>query len=165
MEFFRFLSKRLIQTIPLLILVSIISFFIIRMSPIDPLAELRLNPSISQETLDKEIKRLNNEFREIDRVTDVLSFPSFQLSVGEVLDTDDEMVLMFKQDNGFIHFGDMALCLKQTKRQAKEFGVLVESEIKKLVIHSMLHLMGYDHIEDSDYEIMKKEEERLDKIV
>ena len=114
---------------------------------------------------EKEIKRLNNEFREIDRVTDVLSFPSFQLSVGEVLDTDDEMVLMFKQDNGFIHFGDMALCLKQTKRQAKEFGVSVESEIKKLVIHSMLHLMGYDHIEDSDYEIMKKEEERLDKIV
>ena len=114
---------------------------------------------------EKEIKRLNNEFREIDRVTDVLSFPSFQLSVGEVLDTDDEMVLMFKQDNGFIHFGVMALCLKQTKRQAKEFGVSVESEIKKLVIHSMLHLMGYDHIEDSDYEIMKKEEERLDKIV
>lgn len=114
---------------------------------------------------EKEIKRLNNEFREIDRVTDVLSFPSFQLSVGEVLDTDDEMVLMFKQDNGFIHFGDMALCLKQTKRQAKEFCVSVESEIKKLVIHSMLHLMGYDHIEDSDYEIMKKEEERLDKIV
>lgn len=114
---------------------------------------------------EKEIKRLNAEFREIDRVTDVLSFPSFQLSVGEILDTEDEMVLMFKQDNGFIHFGDMALCLKQTKRQAKEFGVSVESEIKKLVIHSMLHLMGYDHIEDNDYEIMKKEEERLDKII
>lgn len=114
---------------------------------------------------EKEIKRLNSEFREINKVTDVLSFPSFQISAGEVLDTEDEMVLMFKQDNGFIHFGDMALCLKQTKRQAKEFGVSVESEIKKLVIHSMLHLMGYDHIEDSDYEIMKKEEERLEKIV
>lgn len=114
---------------------------------------------------EKEIKRLNSEFREIDRVTDVLSFPSFQLSVGEVLDIENEEVLMFKQDNGFIHFGDMALCLKQTKRQAKEFGVSVESEIKKLVIHSMLHLMGYDHIEDCDFEIMKKEEERLDKII
>lgn len=114
---------------------------------------------------EKEIKRLNNEFREIDKVTDVLSFPSFQLSVGEVLDIENEEVLMFKQDNGFIHFGDMALCLKQTKRQAKEFGVSVESEIKKLVIHSMLHLMGYDHIEDCDFEIMKKEEERLDKII
>ena len=114
---------------------------------------------------EKEIKRLNNEFREIDKVTDVLSFPSFQISVGDVLDVENEEVLMFKQDNGFIHFGDMALCLKQTKRQAKEFGVSLESEIKKLVIHSMLHLMGYDHIKDEDYKIMKKEEDRLSKII
>ena len=59
MEFFKYISKRIFQVIPLLIIVSLISFFIIRLSPIDPLAELRLNPSISQETLDKEIKRLN----------------------------------------------------------------------------------------------------------
>lgn len=59
MEFFKYISKRILQVIPLLIIVSIISFFIIRLAPIDPLAELRLNPSISQETLDKEIKRLN----------------------------------------------------------------------------------------------------------
>ena len=114
---------------------------------------------------EKEIKKINNEFRGIDKVTDVLSFPSFHLKVGEVLDLEDDSVLVFKQDNGYIHFGDMALCLKQTKRQAKEFGVSLESEIKKLVIHSMLHLMGYDHIEDSDFEIMKKEEERLEKII
>lgn len=59
MEFFKYITKRILQTIPLLIIVSLISFFIIRLSPVDPLAELRLNPSISQETLDKEIKRLN----------------------------------------------------------------------------------------------------------
>ena len=59
MTFFRLILKRFLQTIPLLIIVSLLSFFIIRLSPIDPLAELRLNPSISQETLDKEIKRLN----------------------------------------------------------------------------------------------------------
>lgn len=59
MEMARFIFKRLLQTIPLLIIVSMVSFFIIRLSPIDPLAELRLNPSISQETLEKEIKRLN----------------------------------------------------------------------------------------------------------
>ena len=52
MEFFKYITKRILQVIPLLIIVSIISFFI-------PLAELRLNPSISQETLDKEVKRLN----------------------------------------------------------------------------------------------------------
>ena len=59
MEFWKYIAKRILQTIPLLIIVSLISFFIIRLSPIDPLAELRLNPSISQETLNKEIKRLN----------------------------------------------------------------------------------------------------------
>ena len=59
MEFLRYIAKRLLQTIPLLIIVSLISFFIIRLSTIYPLAELRLNPSISQETLDKEVKRLN----------------------------------------------------------------------------------------------------------
>jgi oppBC ABC transporter family, permease protein len=58
-EFFKYITKRILQVIPLLIIVSIISFFIIRLSPVDPLAELRLNPSISQETLDKEVKRLN----------------------------------------------------------------------------------------------------------
>ena len=58
MEFTKFIIKRIAQTIPLLIIVSMISFFIIRLAPIDPLAELRLNPSISKETLDKEIKRL-----------------------------------------------------------------------------------------------------------
>ena len=59
MEFFKYITKIILQVIPLLIIVSIISFFIIRLSPVDPLAELRLNPSISQETLDKEVKRLN----------------------------------------------------------------------------------------------------------
>ncbi len=58
MNLFKYILKRILQVIPLLILVSLISFFIIRLSPVDPLAELRLNPSISQETLDKEIKRL-----------------------------------------------------------------------------------------------------------
>lgn len=59
MEFLKYIFKRVLQTIPLLIIVSLISFFIIRLAPIDPLAELRLNPSISKETLDKEVKRLN----------------------------------------------------------------------------------------------------------
>ena len=59
MEFARLITKRILEVIPLLIVVSLISFFIIRLAPIDPLAELRLNPSISEETLQKEVKRLN----------------------------------------------------------------------------------------------------------
>lgn len=58
-ELIKYITKRVLQVIPLLVLVSLISFFIIRLAPIDPLAELRLNPSISEETLQKEVKRLN----------------------------------------------------------------------------------------------------------
>ena len=113
----------------------------------------------------KDIRRLNANFRAVDKVTDVLSFPAFQIEAGVMIDLGNQEVVPFKVGSDFIHFGDMALCLKQTKKQAKEFGVSVESEIKKLVIHSMLHLMGYDHIEDSDFELMKKQEEKLDKII
>ena len=114
---------------------------------------------------EEEIQRLNREIRNIDRVTDVLSFPSTEIKVGEVLDVTNIEYMPIVTDDGFVHFGDMALCLKQTKRQAKEYGVSLESEIKKLVIHSMLHLMGYDHIEDVDYEIMNKKEIELDGLI
>ena len=109
-----------------------------------------------------EIKRLNKEFRNIDRITDVLSFPTFSIIAGEKLDVNSIEAQMSLADNGFIHFGDMAICIDQTKRQADEFGVALEQEVKKLVIHSMLHLMGYDHIEDSDYEVMNPLEIELD---
>lgn len=113
---------------------------------------------------EKEIKKLNNEFRGIDKVTDVLSFPAFNLKAGEVLDVkqSDEFLLDCEEN---IHFGDMAICLKQMKRQAKEYGVTIESEIKKLVIHSVLHLMGYDHIKDEDFEVMKEQEDKLNKLI
>ena len=109
----------------------------------------------------KEIKLLNKETRGIDKVTDVLSYPSTNLKVGEVFEFTNEFIDLQTEDS-LVHFGDMAICFKQAKKQAKEYGVSVFSEIKKLVIHSMLHLMGYDHIEDVDYEIMQKKEIELD---
>lgn len=113
----------------------------------------------------KDIKKLNANFRGVDKVTDVLSFPAFQIEAGVMIDLGSHEVVPFKVDGNFVHFGDMALCLKQTKRQAKQFGVSVKAEIKKLVIHSMLHLMGYDHIDDGDYKKMKEQEEKLDKLI
>lgn len=110
---------------------------------------------------EKEIQRLNREYRNTDRVTDVLSFPAFDLKINEEFDINKYE--LFKNEDDFIPFGDMAICVKQLKRQAKQYGVAVETELKKLVIHSMLHLMGYDHIDDGDYEIMKIQEEILDK--
>ena len=58
MEAFKYIIKRILQTIPLLIMVSLISFFIIRLSPVDPLAELKLNPSVSPATVERERQRL-----------------------------------------------------------------------------------------------------------
>jgi len=113
----------------------------------------------------EEIKRLNSETRNIDRVTDVLSYPAFEIKAGDALDLASEEVAFLKTENGFVHFGDMALCFEQCKKQAKEYGVSVKSEIKKLVIHSMLHLMGYDHIEDADFEIMNKKEQEIAELI
>lgn len=112
-----------------------------------------------------EIQRLNKELRNVNKVTDVLSFPSTETKSGEILDTESTECEFLKNDKGLIHFGDMAICLAQTKRQAKEYGVSLRSEVKKLVIHSMLHLMGYDHIEDADFEIMNKKEQELAKLI
>lgn len=114
---------------------------------------------------EKEIQRINLEYRGIDKVTDVLSFPATDLKVGEVLDLDNDENIYITNDDGLIHFGDMAVCLAQLKRQAKEYDVTVEEELKKLVIHSMLHFMGYDHIKDADYEIMNKKEMVLDSLI
>ena len=111
----------------------------------------------------KKIKDLNNELRSINKVTDVLSFPSTNVQAGEIFDCNSLEAVMLKTDEGFVHFGDMALCFAQCKKQAKQFKVSVQSEIKKLVIHSMLHLMGYDHIKDDDYEIMQLKEDELNK--
>lgn len=114
---------------------------------------------------EKAIKKLNHDFRDIDKVTDVLSFPAFELQAGEEFDVEFAENERLKNENGLFHFGDIAICFKQMKRQAKEYGVAVELELKKLVIHSMLHLMGYDHIKDEDYLIMKEQEEKLDKLI
>ena len=114
---------------------------------------------------EKEMQRINFEYRGIDKVTDVLSFPATDLKVNEILDIEDEENIYLLNDQGLIHFGDMAICMTQLKRQAKEYGVSIESELKKLVIHSMLHFMGYDHIKDSDYKVMNKKEMVLDSLI
>lgn len=111
---------------------------------------------------EKEIQRINREYRNIDRVTDVLSFPSTTIKAGEIFDINSEDAMLLNLD-GLVHFGDMALCTKRLREQSKTFGNTPEQELKKLVIHSMLHLMGYDHIKDEDYEVMHKKEEELDK--
>lgn len=97
----------------------------------------------------KEIRELNLRTRNIDKETDVLSYPSFNLVAGEKLKECDIKESSFDGKN--IYIGDCALCMEVAGRQASENGVSIEAEVRKLVTHSILHLLGFDHIKDEDY--------------
>lgn len=99
---------------------------------------------------EKEIRRLNNNFRNVDKITDVLSFPATDTKAGQPFDNSCGNYL-----------GDMAICLRQAKRQSKQYGTTIYAETQKLIVHSLLHLVGYDHIKDEDFELMNKREEEL----
>lgn len=106
-----------------------------------------------------EIKNLNREYRGKDSVTDVLSFPMMEFEYEMIFDECD-----FDGDN--VVLGDIVICAKRAKQQAEEFGHSVEREFAFLTVHSMLHLLGYDHehSEDMEQEMFKRQEEILDKM-
>ena len=93
--------------------------------------------------------RLNSEYRGIDRVTDVLSFPQFAALVDEVPEV------------GEICLGDVVICKDKAEAQAEEFGHSFERELVYLFVHSVLHLLGYDHEEENDKKIMRQREEEI----
>ena len=96
-------------------------------------------------TDDKGIHAINLASRKIDRPTDVLSFPMFELEAGNP-PTDWDCYL--DPETGLCPLGDMAISLERAKAQAKEFGHSVKREVGYLTIHSMLHLLGYDHLDE-----------------
>ncbi len=98
------------------------------------------------------IKNINNEYRKIDKSTDVLSFPMFE---------KDEIEKMVKEQNWEYTdiLGDMVISIEQVENQAKEFGHSFERELSYMVVHSFYHLMGYDHIKEEDKEKMRPKEE------
>ena len=98
-------------------------------------------------TDNENIRQLNNEFRNIDRETDVLSFP---------MDDDGDDVVL----------GDVVISLEKAKSQAEEYGHSIEREISFLCVHSCLHLLGYDHetSEEDEKEMFMKQHEILEKI-
>lgn len=105
----------------------------------------------------EEIQAVNLEQRDKDAPTDVLSFPASDVKVGEVIDvTKDDYKYNINPENGAFSLGDMIICLEVAKTQAKSFKHSLKDELVRLSLHSLLHCLGYDHIEDSDYEIMHK---------
>ena len=98
-------------------------------------------------TDDKGIQTINRESRQIDRPTDVLSFPMFQLEAGNPPQDWSEYE---DPETGLVPLGDMCISLERAMAQAQEFGHSVRREVGYLTIHSMLHLLGYDHLDEGE---------------
>ncbi len=96
-------------------------------------------------TDDEGIHAINKANRDIDRPTDVLSFPMFQLEAGVLPNTWDAYL---DPETGLCPLGDMCISLERATAQASEFGHSVKREVGYLTIHSVLHLLGYDHLDE-----------------
>ena len=96
-------------------------------------------------TDDKGIQTINRTARNIDKPTDVLSFPMFELAPGEL---PGDWTPFQDPDTGLVPLGDMCISLERAVAQAQEFGHTTRREVGYLTIHSMLHLLGYDHLDE-----------------
>lgn len=107
------------------------------------------NAEVSLSIVDKDtIHKLNKDYRNVDRETDVLSFPMDEEAF------DDE-------GNPIFLLGDIVICLDVARNQAAEFGYSLEREMMYLICHSTLHLLGYDHIEEDDKVKMRAKEKEV----
>ena len=105
-------------------------------------------------TGDEEIRRLNREARQVDKATDVLSFPAFDLEPGELPGPEDA-----DPGTGLVPLGDMMISLEHVAAQAKEYGHSNRRELGYLVVHSVLHLLGYDHVDEVEMKAQMRERE------
>lgn len=110
-------------------------------------------------TDDKGIHAINKASRNVDRPTDVLSFPMFNLVPGKLPEDWSEYI---DPGTGLCPLGDMAISLERARAQAAEFGHSVRREVGYLTIHSMLHLLGFDHMDEGpEKALMRKHEEAV----
>ena len=108
---------------------------------------------------DKEIRRLNAETRGIDKVTDVLSYPTLELERGVPIcgaehpyDIDEE---------GNLLIGSVVVCKERAEEQATEYGHSIERELHYLLVHGVMHCLGYDHMQDDEKAEMREKEEAV----
>ena len=106
----------------------------------------------------EEIHELNREYRQVDSPTDVLSFPMFE-NLDEIQQYAAQMSECGDEDD--IPIGDVVICMDKIREQAAEFGHGEERETVYLFTHSILHLLGYDHMTDEDKKEMRQKEEEV----
>ena len=116
-------------------------------------------------TTNDDIQEMNREFRQIDCATDVLSFPMVDYETAgdfEFLETSDEY---FHPESGELMLGDIVISKEKVISQAEDYGHSLEREYAFLIAHSMLHLFGYDHMEEEERVVMEhKQEEILERL-
>lgn len=109
-------------------------------------------------TDDEGIRAINHTTRNIDSATDVLSFPMFTFTPGEFPADVSELI---DPQTGLLPLGDMAISLERAKDQAKRFGNSLKREVGYLTIHSILHLLGYDHMDEGEMKRQMRTREEL----
>ena len=107
-------------------------------------------------TTDEEIRKMNREYRQTDRATDVLSFPMLEYDAPADFSFLDEAEDAFDPESGELVLGDIVISKEKVLAQAEEYGHSPLREYAILIAHSMLHLFGYDHMEDDEREVMEE---------
>ena len=111
---------------------------------------------------DEAIRAINREYREIDRATDVLSFPMLSYEeAGDFSRLEEAESDNFNPDTGEILLGDIIISVPKVFAQAKEFGHSLKREFAFLIVHSMLHLFGYDHLEQEEAANMENKQREI----
>lgn len=108
-----------------------------------------------------EIKAINKEFRNIDKPTDVLSFPLIDFSIDHNYEISEDSLDCIDPENGEVMLGDIVLCIDKIKSQALEYNHSVLREYAFLIAHSMLHLLGYDHMVENEAKDMERRQEEI----
>lgn len=112
-------------------------------------------------TNNAEIQRINNEFRGIDRPTDVLSFPMIEYDSPADFSSVEEDDSNFDLETGELILGNIVISKEKVIAQAGEYGHSVKREFAFLIAHSMLHLLGYDHMEDEERLVMEEKQRNI----
>lgn len=108
------------------------------------------------------IRQINREFRELDMPTDVLSFPMVSYErPGDFSGLEQDSASNFHPETGELLLGDIVISLERAREQAQEYGHSLQREICFLAAHSMLHLFGYDHMEEQERIVMEQKQENV----
>lgn len=112
-------------------------------------------------TMNDEIQEMNQNFRQIDRATDVLSFPMIDYAEAGNFEFLEDVMDAFHPESGELMLGDIVISKEKVISQAEEYGHSVEREYSFLIAHSMLHLFGYDHMEEDERIVMEAKQKEI----